>query len=251
MSFPYPSEYWQGAWYRRIGSRSLLDLRPLSKLAYEVFPRTPSELEIIRNSVPLVDFVRLQSVTRLGPPLLSLALLGFLAPSAFWLRKATCTGISDPRLRCVFRFSQPLDVFFLPDPSRPCFMPMTLLGFLPPEVSPSVRRDGLSTSLPLLTFTPTRSSPIVCLRRSCSSFVVPTFSRMGARGTVKPFRGFVFRGSCDTKVRSSCPRWLYRRAGVVPLLGFHSLQGVPLSRHGVAFASPPLLSLCLGMTCSP
>jgi len=128
---------------------------------------------MIRNSVPLVDFVRLQSVTRLGPPLLSLTLLGFLAPSAFWLRKATCTGISKPRLRSVFRFSQPLDVFFLPDPFRPCFMPMTLLGFLPSEVSPPVRRDGLSTSLPLLTFTPTRSSPIVC----CDVLARPSWDR--------------------------------------------------------------------------
>jgi hypothetical protein len=55
---------------------------------------------------------------------------GVLAPrQRSWLREATCTGVSVSRLRCVFRFSQPLDAFFLPRPPRLCFIPMTLLGF--------------------------------------------------------------------------------------------------------------------------
>jgi hypothetical protein len=42
---------------------------------------------------------------------------------------------SDPhrafltRLCCAFRFSQPLDALFRPQPLRPCFMPVAPLGF--------------------------------------------------------------------------------------------------------------------------
>jgi len=39
------------------------------------------------------------------------------------------------RLRSAPRFSQPLSAFFFPKPCRPCFMPVTLLGFSPPEPS--------------------------------------------------------------------------------------------------------------------
>jgi hypothetical protein len=34
-----------------------------------------------------------------------------------------------PRLCCAFRFSQPLDALFRPQPLQPCFMPVTPLGF--------------------------------------------------------------------------------------------------------------------------
>jgi hypothetical protein len=40
------------------------------------------------------------------------------------------------RLRCAFRFSQPLDALFLPRPFRLCFAPVTSLGFTPSEVFP-------------------------------------------------------------------------------------------------------------------
>ncbi len=45
------------------------------------------------------------------------------------------------RLCCAFRFSQPLDALFRLRPSRPCFMPITPLGFQPSEVSPPRPRD--------------------------------------------------------------------------------------------------------------
>ena len=48
---------------------------------------------------------------------------------------------SDPRqaclpwLCCVFRVSHPLDAFFRPTPFRPCFVPVTPLGFPSSKVS--------------------------------------------------------------------------------------------------------------------
>lgn len=40
------------------------------------------------------------------------------------------------RLSCAFRFSQPLDALFHPQPLRPCLMPVTPLGFRFQRVSP-------------------------------------------------------------------------------------------------------------------
>jgi hypothetical protein len=55
------------------------------------------------------------------------------------------------RLCYALRLSQPLSVLFRPAPFRPCFMPVTLLGFSPTEVSPRWNPERLSTPAPLLT----------------------------------------------------------------------------------------------------
>jgi hypothetical protein len=55
------------------------------------------------------------------------------------------------RLCYALRLSQPLSVLFRPVPFRPCFMPVTLLGFHPSEVSPRWNPERLSTPAPLLT----------------------------------------------------------------------------------------------------
>jgi hypothetical protein len=57
------------------------------------------------------------------------------------------------RLCCAFRFSQPLDALFRPRPFRPCFMPVTSLGFdlqrFPPGGSPT--NLAIHRSLPAVT----------------------------------------------------------------------------------------------------
>jgi hypothetical protein len=58
-----------------------------------------------------------------------LALLGFRAPIAPLTADSDWYRAYLTRLRCVFRFSQPLGALFRPRPSRPCFMPVALLGF--------------------------------------------------------------------------------------------------------------------------
>ena len=52
------------------------------------------------------------------------------------------------RLCCAFRFSQPLDALFRPQPLRPCFMPVTPLGF-------GFQRFSLPGSGPRLSAAPT------------------------------------------------------------------------------------------------
>jgi hypothetical protein len=58
-----------------------------------------------------------------------LTLLRFLLPSAQHFPGAPIgSGVTSPT-GSAFRFSRPLDGFRCPGPSRPCFMPLTLLGF--------------------------------------------------------------------------------------------------------------------------
>jgi hypothetical protein len=48
------------------------------------------------------------------------------------------------RLCCAFRLSQPLDALFRPQPFRPCFMPVTLMGFSLRRFSPAGSRTRLT-----------------------------------------------------------------------------------------------------------
>jgi hypothetical protein len=60
----------------------------------------------------------------------------FLDPTALKEADSDLHRVCLPRLCYAFRFSQPLDVSFRPQPFQPCFMLVTLLGFSPSEVSP-------------------------------------------------------------------------------------------------------------------
>lgn len=53
------------------------------------------------------------------------------------------------RLSCVFRFSQPLDALFHPQPLRPCLMPVTPLGFRFQRVSPPGSHGSRNPLAPL------------------------------------------------------------------------------------------------------
>jgi hypothetical protein len=96
---------------------------------------------------------------RLGParagfcfPVQKLTLVRFSAPLAHWHGDSTNIRRGyHTRLRSALRFSQPPSAFFFPKPFRPCFMPVTLLGFAPTELFPCRSPIRLSTPAPLLT----------------------------------------------------------------------------------------------------
>ena len=64
---------------------------------------------------------------------------------------------SDPHqacltwLCCAYRLFQPLDALFLPKPVRPCFVPVTPMGFPLQRFSPPRGRHDLSACRPLMT----------------------------------------------------------------------------------------------------
>jgi len=78
--------------------------------------------------------------------------MGFPAPTAYEAGGSDLHRVCLTRLYCAFGLSQTLDALFLPLPSRLCFTPLTLMGFLSPEVFPPPRPEHLSMVLPLLTF---------------------------------------------------------------------------------------------------
>lgn len=78
--------------------------------------------------------------------------MGFMAPTAFEAAGSDQHRACLTRLCCASGLSQTLDAFFLPEPSRLCFTPYTLMGFLSSEVFPPDPPARLSTVLPLVTF---------------------------------------------------------------------------------------------------
>jgi len=62
--------------------------------------------------------------------------LGFPNPSTLPETGSDLHRAWRTRLCCVFRLSQPPDAFFRPQPLRPCFMPVTPLGFRLQRLSP-------------------------------------------------------------------------------------------------------------------
>lgn len=109
---------------------------------------------------PLVNFVRLQSLTRIGPPALRVALNnthfgehnspGVSSPTAFQESGSDRHRGCLSRLCCVFRLPRPLDALFRPKPRQSCFIPATLMGLALQRFVPSGRWKCLSAFLPLL-----------------------------------------------------------------------------------------------------
>jgi hypothetical protein len=60
----------------------------------------------------------------------------FCDPPAYEATGSDQHRVCLARLCCTCRLSQPLGALFRPKPFRPCFMPVTLLGFPPSEVFP-------------------------------------------------------------------------------------------------------------------
>jgi hypothetical protein len=108
---------------------------------------------------PLVDLALLQSLTRVGPPVVTRRAEryvvdghhspGVSAPSTHEVTGSDLRRVCLARLRCVFRLSQPLDASFPPRPCRFCFIPAALLGFALQRVSlPNRRRHLVGASCP-------------------------------------------------------------------------------------------------------
>jgi hypothetical protein len=107
---------------------------------HEVFPTDPRNDFRQKIISPLMTFrptrrcnptrpASLSSLIRKQTKKSRSTLLRFCAPPALWHRAATNTGISNSRLCSALRFSQPLNALLRPTPLRPCFMPLTLMGF--------------------------------------------------------------------------------------------------------------------------
>jgi hypothetical protein len=89
------------------------------------------------------------------------------------------------RLRYALRLFQPLSVLFRPAPFQPCFMPVTLLGFSPSEVSPRWNPERLSTPAPLLTLS--YGSAPASHSKLCSTVAFPIDRLQGFDPPANPF----------------------------------------------------------------
>jgi len=169
---PVPRPVW--GW---LGLPSLADLPVVShgfgtpssclsrRMHLEVFPTGPGRGVSCEPPCLLAwPFAPLAGVTRIAPPgcpwlpegcrgkrgLLS---WGFFPFSALAMGSDSCRAYLT-RLRSARRFTRPLSALLPPWPSRPCFMPLALLGLCPPEPSLDERPWCLSTPAPLLTLPP-------------------------------------------------------------------------------------------------
>ena len=203
---------------------------------------------------PLVDFALLQSLTRVGPSVVTrraeryvvdgLHSPGVSSPSAHEVAGSDQHRACLARLCCVFRLSQPLDASFPPKPCWSCFIPAALLGFALQRVSLPNRRRRLSTSpappdVGVDVRTRRSSEPAPFPRRRAVSIAAPRSgigpARESAVGFGRAFRGFSpFRKSVLRSTGIS-RRW-------EPILSWvSSLQGVPPRRLDTTAAVSPLL----------
>jgi hypothetical protein len=124
---------------------------------------------------PLVDFALLQSLTRVGPPVVTrraeryvvdgLHSPGVSAPSAHEVAGSDQRRVCLARLCGAFRLSQPPDASFPPKPCRSCFIPAALMGFALQRVSLPNAGAASRPLLPLVTLSSTvargeRPSPL-------------------------------------------------------------------------------------------
>lgn len=87
-------------------------------------------------SALLLSWLRLPACAGGAPPVSSADSREVFSPTALEIGDSTNIRRGYlARLRSAPRFSQPLSAFFFPKPWRPCFMPLTLLGFSPSEPS--------------------------------------------------------------------------------------------------------------------
>jgi hypothetical protein len=101
---------------------------------------------------PLLSFSPAPRTSTMEPLLAEPPLMGFLAPTAHEAGGSDLHRACLTRLCCASGLSRALDALFLPLPSRLCFTPLALMGFLSPEVFPPPRPERLSALLPLMMF---------------------------------------------------------------------------------------------------
>jgi hypothetical protein len=124
--------------------------------------------------------------------------MGFVHPSTLPEAGSDLHRAWHPRLCGAFRFSQPLDASFRPQPLRPCLMPVTPLGFDLQRFSPPGSREPLGSTAPPAVPPSTRA-----FRRSFRR-------RPDDRGS---------RGSSIREIRS--PRCRCYPRTVTPILSWH------------------------------
>jgi hypothetical protein len=214
-----------------------------------------------------MDFALLQGMTRTGPPLARLPLLGFVAPTAYRVTDSDLRRAYLTRLCSASTLSQRLDASLRPKPSRFCFTPVTLMGFALQRLPLLTSRSRLSTPLPLLALwsataslhaaTGTRRSrkhrsnktgaqARTATRCSLRSRVTPKRNtRNGARNRrlERAFRGLNLNRS--PFVRSAV---VSRTTGADPLLGFQPSRVFPLP--AMARPSPSLLPCASPAACA-
>lgn len=90
-----------------------------------------------------------EALARLGPDGPS---VGFRGPTTCEIDGSDSCRACLTRLRSAFRLSQPLDALLRLRPFRPCFVPVTSMGFRSRRLSPFGCGPRLSASLPFLPF---------------------------------------------------------------------------------------------------
>jgi hypothetical protein len=182
----------------------------------------------LRRSRPSHDCLRHRTLRVLRPlhPSAGLQLTNNANPTDFHGVRCPTTlseADSDPhrvclaRLCCAFRFSQPLDALFRPQPFRPCFMPVTPLGF-----------HFQRFSLPSSGTASRRSLPFVPFRR-------PVRHRPGRRLLQPRLQGFAHPGS-PFRTGRSYPVSAGRSSPSV-----HLFEGFPTRSRPRASTRPPLM----------
>jgi hypothetical protein len=144
--------------------------------------------------------------------------MGFCGPSTHTETGSDLHRNYLNRLCCAFRLSQPLDALFRPRPLRPCFMPVTPLGF-----------DLQRFSLP-------GSDPRLSARAALHAVPNGRVRRLPGRLDPRPrLRGFAH------------PRSPYPQGGVTrylladPLMVFTSSRFAPTRPRPRASTKPPLM----------
>jgi hypothetical protein len=192
--------------------------------------REPSSCRSGRLAVPRAHEPPPPGVTRRGfgkQP----SSMGFVGPSTLAEAGSDSRRGCLPRLRGVLGFSQPLDALLRPSPLRPCFMPVTPLGFSLSEVCPSpVASRASRRRLPLMPFH-IDSAP------SSARTTVSSESRLqGFEHPQSPFptgRCYPIVRQADPLLALTSPRSSPRGLGLVLPRSLLSWAWVTTSRSGV------------------
>jgi hypothetical protein len=158
---------------------SSLDLSPLFQVR-PVSRRLASRGAGARRPPPVI--AGYPKVTNHAPGLLSRG----LPPFSVLTRGSDSRRAYLTRLRSALRFFQPRSALLPPWPSRPCFMPLALLGFRPPEPSLDEQPWRLSTPAPLLTLPP--GSVSARYGKPCAAGSFPLDRLQGFPLPASPFR---------------------------------------------------------------
>jgi len=152
--------------------------------------------------------------------------MGFCGPPTLAATSSDLHRDYLTRLCCALRLSQPLDASFRSKPSRPCFMPVTPLGFGLQRFSPAgSRHDLIDRDCP--------SCRSCDLAPSQPKFTVRSAARGSKDSCIQRIRTCRHRGLPDVSGRSSPGRSPLR--GISPRYSAPCFHGT--SSHGLAHSA--------------